>query len=92
MRKGYSVPRDFSWIENYKLQYETKKKKDARLIFLAGLSNEAAVIVAKDTYVFLFLIYRSDQLEYFLPQRHMKIDSSQLILNINYGNLPQFVN
>ena len=28
MRKGYSVPRDFSWIENYKLIYTKERRED----------------------------------------------------------------
>ena len=52
---------------------------DTRLIFHAGMSNKAAVIVSKDANVFLFLIYALGQLECLLLQWYMKIDSSRFI-------------
>lgn len=40
---------------------------DLRLIFYESMSNEAAVIFAKNTVVFLLLIYVLEQLDCFLP-------------------------
>ena len=37
MRKGYSVPRDFSWIENYKLIAPTQITNTEILTFIAVL-------------------------------------------------------
>ena len=39
------------------------------LIFYGWMSNEAAIIVAKDADMFLLLIYVLDQFECFLPYR-----------------------
>lgn len=39
------------------LPISNHEEADARLIFHAGRNNEAAIIAAKDTAVFLFLIY-----------------------------------
>ena len=43
------------------------------------MSNEEAVIVAKDTDVFFLLIYALGQLEYVLSTRDVKIDTDQFI-------------
>ena len=57
------------------------EKVDARLIFYASMSNEAAAIVAKDKDVpLLLLTYALGQLKFVLPpQRYMKINSNQFI-------------
>ena len=39
------------------------EEADTRLIFHAMMGNETAVIVAKDTEVFLLLIYVMDQMD-----------------------------
>ena len=49
------------------------------LNFHERMSNEAAVIVTKDTDVFLLLIYALEQLDCFLPPWCMAIDSNQFI-------------
>ena len=46
-----------------------REEADRTLIFHEGMSNEAAIIAAKDGDVFLLLIYALGQLEYFLPYR-----------------------
>ena len=52
------------------------------------MTNEAAVIVAKDSKAFLLLIYALCQLELFLPPVYMKIDSNQVInIRIIYNHL-----
>ena len=64
------------------------EEADTRLVFHEEMSNEAAVIVAKDKDVFLLLIYALSQLECFLPQWYMKVDLSQFInIKMIYNNL-----
>ena len=59
-----------------------------RFIFDARIINVAAVIVAKDEDVILFLIYPLGQLECFPPSLHMKIESNQYInFNIIYNSM-----
>ena len=53
------------------LPKQNHEEADTRLIFYAGMSNEAPIIVAKDTKVFLLLIYALGQLECFLPPWYM---------------------
>ena len=55
------------------------EKPDTKLIFHPGLSNKAAVIIAKDGDVFLFVIYALGKLECSLLPWYMKIDSHQFI-------------
>lgn len=57
------------------------EKFDARLMFYASMSNEAAAIVAKDKDVpLLLLTYALGQLKFVLPpQWYMKINSNQFI-------------
>ena len=50
------------------------EEADTRLIFNATTINEVVVIVAKDTSVFLFLIYALGQLGYICPPWNIKID------------------
>ena len=50
-----------------------------RLIFQETMSDEAAVIVAKDVDIDLVVAYASEQLECFLPPRCIAIDSNQFI-------------
>ena len=48
MIKGYSVPREFSWIENYKLVYYEKKWQDelkGKLLFSHGHSDSCGVTI-----------------------------------------------
>ena len=66
------------------------EEADTKLIFHAGLSNEKKQlsIVAKDTDLFLLLIFALGHLESFLSPRHMKIDCNQFInITIIYDNL-----
>ena len=52
------------------------------------MSDEAAVIVAKDMEVVLVVVYASEQLECFLPQWWMTIDSNQFVkIKMIYDNL-----
>ena len=62
------------------LPVSNHEEADIMLVFPAGMSNDEAVIVEKDTEVFLLLIYAFlNQLKsFFLPQ-YMNIDSSQLL-------------
>ena len=53
------------------------EEADTRLFFHAGMSNEATVIVPKDSEVFLLLIYSLGQFDDFAtppPLWYMKID------------------
>ena len=43
------------------------EEAEIRLIFQETMSDEAAVIVAKDVDVILVVVYASEQLECFLP-------------------------
>ena len=52
------------------------EEADIRLIFHEGMSNEVAVIFAKDTDVFLLLIYALEQLKCFLLPCCMATDSN----------------
>ena len=52
------------------------EKPDTKLICHSGMSNNAAVIAAKDTDMFLFIIYALGKLECSLPSWYMKIDSN----------------
>ena len=59
-----------------------------RFNFDATMSNVAAVIVAKDEDVILFLIYPLGQLDWFPQSLHMKIESNQYInFNIIYNSM-----
>ena len=58
------------------------------MIFHERMTNEAAVIVAKDTDVCLRLIYACEQLDCFLPPCCMAIDSNHFIkIKMIYSNL-----
>lgn len=50
-----------------------------RLIFQETMSDEAAVIVAKDVDIDLVVVYASEQLYCFLPPCCIAIDSNQFI-------------
>ena len=70
------------------LPISNHEESDTRLVFHAEMTNEAAVIVAKDSKAFLLLIYALCQLELFLPPVYMKIDSNQVInIRIIYNHL-----
>ena len=64
------------------------EEADIRLIFQETMSDEAAVIVAKDMEVVLVVVYVSEQLECFLPPWCMTIDSNQFVkIKMIYDNL-----
>ena len=70
------------------LPISNHEESDTRLVFHAEMTNEAAVIVAKDSKAFLLLIHALCQLELFLPPVYMKIDSNQVInIRIIYNHL-----
>ena len=59
------------------LPISNHESADRRSIFHAGIRDEVAVTVAKDTDVLLLLMYALGQMECFLPPRYMKIDDFQ---------------
>ena len=64
------------------------EEADKWLIFDAGMSKDTAVNAAKDTDVFLLLIYALSQWKYFLSSRYKKINSNQFInISMIYDNL-----